>query len=632
MVKLSATCKDQYDVIKPLFPNYKCVMNNYLNNNESLSKHQIIQRHGLTTYEWDPMRLFLYEDSLNTYEDIEYWSYVGLMISNNVHMKGLYNAIMEELLKYNFDKEITHKKRTLTNEQKEILKICPEPGKAVIVQAYAGCGKTTTLFEYSKKYKNKNILYLAYNKALAEDTQKKFKTFNHVHISTIHGLAYNYLHDLEMNVGKLNEFRLKTLEPFKTCTNKECSVIIQSFNQFCNSHESTMTDTNIEFIWNQMFNERAIPITHDAYLKYYQMKKVKLTDIDIILIDEVQDCTDCMLSVVTEQKHCTQIYVGDKYQKIYGFKNIDDPFKFIVDQQAKKIIGKNLSVSFRMGFDLMFFTNALLRKAFNVSKGFSESNCKNNTQIEIKPLNDLPKGTVILCRYNYTVFRTIFRMCVENKTFNVYGKKINYEKEISIVKDLINVENGHTNKLNHNKLKQHELFTMEKIIHFFNVIQVSQKWKDRIQLYQMYGGPTLIQFWTFSKTKQRKNPDIIITTAHQSKGAEFDYVALHDDFNINGEDSMNLLYVSMTRAKKILYINNLLINYFKNIKRNVYYKSNQIIKSGKCRFCDNRFTNKSVCMENDHGSIFGKTCEIYNYDHCCTPCEKKIFSIKSHLD
>lgn len=51
-----------------------------------------------------------------------------------------------------------------------------------------------------------------------------------------------------------------------------------------------------------------------------------------------------------------------------------------------------------------------------------------------------------------------------------------------------------------------------------------------------------------------------MTTAHKSKGLEFDHVSIADDFHLLCEDDIdrqeaNLLYVAVTRAKKNLVLN-----------------------------------------------------------------------------
>ena len=53
-------------------------------------------------------------------------------------------------------------------------------------------------------------------------------------------------------------------------------------------------------IWKRMVNPRdkGVGITHDGYLKVYQLSKPTITGFDCLLIDEAQDCTPGMVSNV----------------------------------------------------------------------------------------------------------------------------------------------------------------------------------------------------------------------------------------------------------------------------------------------------------------------------------------------
>ncbi|CAB5524396.1 Uncharacterised protein [Pseudomonas putida] len=63
---------------------------------------------------------------------------------------------------------------------------------------------------------------------------------------------------------------------------------------------------------------------------------------------------------------------------------------------------------------------------------------------------------------------------------------------------------------------------------------------------------------------------ITLTSAHKSKGLEWDFVSLYEDFTADPlapdidtgrrDDELNLLYVSVTRAMRILAINSLVLS------------------------------------------------------------------------
>ena len=582
--------------------------------------------------------LFPYNKDL-TYIEIEYWARVGIILYLKKRNKGLLNAITYKLMRFDSGRKPQAKvsQSEFTHEQNNIINCEPIDNHNIIVQAFAGTGKTTTLYEYAKKWTSKQILYITYNKSLAEESKLKFKHLDHVRVSTIHALAYDYLskHNNAMDdIGNLNVNDVCTLLTqtpeckalTKTELLKKAKQSLNRFNRYINSDESSSDDTYVNLIWDTMFEHKTIKVSHDAYLKWYQLKKVKL-DLDVILLDEVQDCTDCILSIILSQ-NCTRVFVGDRYQKIYSFKNVDEPFNYIIQKSNGNTQHFTLSVSFRMGFDLMYFTNLFLKIKYNELNGFSDCTSKNTNIVNTHVCKNmstiykiLPKGTVILCRYNVSRLSCMFDLCSLGYTFDCYGKSINFEKEIEIIHDFLLLQSFSTAEIKHPKLKEFNDFD-EMVLHF-NAIQ-DNKWNDRINLFLLHSGDTLIDMWTRSKANLAiQNSDFVVTTAHQSKGAEFDNVFLYNDFQIHNQDSMNLMYVAMTRAKKNLFVNKLISNFFEKYNGKVYY---DIImhnkKSKRCNVCKKRNTNTSVVIEADPDTVFVKDCHVYSYEYVCSQCQK----------
>ncbi|MES1224676.1 MAG: UvrD-helicase domain-containing protein, partial [Bacteroidota bacterium] len=61
------------------------------------------------------------------------------------------------------------------------------------INAVAGSGKTTTLIEYARARPAEKILYLAFNRAVKLEAEKKFaeKGVTNVKIETAHSLAFS---------------------------------------------------------------------------------------------------------------------------------------------------------------------------------------------------------------------------------------------------------------------------------------------------------------------------------------------------------------------------------------------------------------------------------------------------------
>lgn len=124
-----------------------------------------------------------------------------------------------------------------------------------------------------------------------------------------------------------------------------------------------------------------------------------------------------------------------------------------------------------------------------------------------------------------------------------------------------------------------------------NFLEIAETTKDvdmvrAIKLMEVYADiPGMVETMRMNETRTEKEADLIVTTAHTSKGKEFDHVIINDDFPSIIEavvmkkpreviiDELNLLYVTITRTKKSVNINTslmeLLEEYRSRIERNV---------------------------------------------------------------
>ncbi|MDV7213035.1 hypothetical protein R4769_17990, partial [Azotobacter beijerinckii] len=70
----------------------------------------------------------------------------------------------------------------------EQLPVIHYEGNHLVVKAYAGCGKTTTLVAYAEHHSHLRMLYLAYNRAIRDEGAAKFP--RNVVCKTSHQLAW----------------------------------------------------------------------------------------------------------------------------------------------------------------------------------------------------------------------------------------------------------------------------------------------------------------------------------------------------------------------------------------------------------------------------------------------------------
>jgi len=547
-----------------------------------------------------PDRIFRYQQSLENDNDVLYWSQP---------FKDPFQSTVRSQMIKRFKKV---PRQDLTLEQRRIVET--EPGirgnEVVMVQAYAGTGKTTTLFRYAQRWPDKKMLYLAYNKVLADESTERFASLSNVHVTTIHALALQHMpHEQVGNLSLKHVQEILQQRDLPTCR-----AALSEFERYCSSDTlDDPTNAHALALWNATDHK----VAHDAYLKAFQRSRPTLAEYDVILLDEVQDCTDCILNLVMHQTHATRLFVGDVYQKIYGFRHVGNPFQYITEKHRPYGTPRfhYLSVSFRFGYDLMELTNLFLWKKYNERKGFSMTQCASDTRLEWD--DAYFPGMVVLCRYNINVMKLMFDLSLQERHVCALGKHYDFDKEIRYAQALLCLRNGEHTDVS----KVCAFATLQDLYEHYSSIQ-NTKWKNRVSLMETYGD-AIVDLWTQAKTYHRTHDAVFITTAHQSKGSEYDHVRLHDDFQGSSEDAHNTLYVAMTRAKKTLYLNANLFRFFDKhtAKLRYMFDTRHIDKRLVCAQCKRRSTNRLVCSENDPVSrLRGLECELFEYVPICSIC------------
>ena len=95
-------------------------------------------------------------------------------------------------------------------------------------------------------------------------------------------------------------------------------------------------------------------MTHDGYLKLWQLSKPSLGQYDALLVDEAQDMNPCMLDVVRRQIQ-PKIFVGDPHQQIYAFRGSVNVLDLLEASHTYA-----LTQSFRFGEPIAFAAQSIL--------------------------------------------------------------------------------------------------------------------------------------------------------------------------------------------------------------------------------------------------------------------------------
>lgn len=456
----------------------------------------------------------------------------------------------------------------LTEEQKELVDLDCDKNNTVIVEAYAGAGKTSTLLEFCKKRPNKNILYLVYNASMKKEAESKFKDLKNVKIFTMHGLAYintskkllEKLGDLTLQIileiAQENNINLDIFSSHTVLDNLRDFLISDclSFKDFLNSSNKLEVNQSLK-IYNLLINENNnYPITHDIYLKIFQTKTPVLKN-DIILVDEAQDLNDCVVDILLKQK-AVKIFIGDSFQSIYGFRGANNVLKRIANKKNIEVKTIYLTNSFRCSPSVAFLANKYLQ-VLGAKKDFKGLNNKNSESV----------SKAYLSRTNLNLLKNAYNNS-HKKLFFVGGLKSYNLQDLEDLCLLFSKNEGIKERIKNPFLKN---FNNAKEF-LKNIGETDNvEWKSKTTSFLFFVNNKISIFDIKKKLKEASNgvkmkdADMIFSTAHKSKGLEFDEVTLSDDFldlsklkkeNIERcEEELRLLYVAITRAKYKININ-----------------------------------------------------------------------------
>lgn len=481
-----------------------------------------------------------------------------------------------------------------TKEQQDIINSIGN----IKINAVAGSGKTTTVIEYAKaRPKTSRILYLAFNKSVKLEATKKFadKSLHNVRVETAHSLAYKQI--VFRNNYRLRPFGYKTYEiaellGLQATGEKHAKYIVANhinkfITYFCNSNKAKVQDLNYletisdpkakkfvstfyPYIEKQTrlllskMNRGEIEITHDFYLKKFQLSNPKL-NYDYILFDEGQDASAAMLDVFFNQ-NATKVIVGDTHQQIYGWR-------FAINSLEKADFKTyQLSTSFR-------FSQTIADLAVEILKWKKIIEIEAPFQISGRGKPGKIKSKAVIARTNLGLLLKAIEYVTEKKRVeNIYFEgNINsytYAEEGASLYDILSLYNGKRRLIKDKLIKQMKnIEELEEYIETTEDVQLGMM----VEVIKEYGNsiPSIINKIKKKHidTDNKEHAEMIFSTVHRCKGMEYDAVQIVDDF-ISEEkleklvsdtkkegldfdklnEEINLLYVAITRAKNSLYI------------------------------------------------------------------------------
>lgn len=483
----------------------------------------------------------------------------------------------------------------LTSEQKAIIASAGN----IRINAVAGSGKTTTIIHYAAtRPRGSRILYLAFNKSVRLEAQKRFTNLGlqQVQVETAHSLAFRHIvrhsgytvcqkdyttydiaqHlDLQGHGEKHGEYILANH--------------IQKFmSYFCNSsvakvqdldYRDIVADENAKAFVNKFYRhiehgtrlllakmkKGEMDITHDFYLKLFQLSGPSLP-FDYILFDEGQDASPAMLDIFLKQK-ATKVIVGDTHQQIYSWRHA-------VNSLAKVNFDTyHLSTSFRFPQDIADLSREILSWKRYIQQA--------------APVVINGRGTSTSKKSKATIARTNLGLLLKAITFitdhrdvkHIYFEgnihSYTYADDGASLYDVLNLYNGKHDRIRDKLISS--MNTMEDLEEYIEktedmqlamMVEIVKEYENEI--------PALIQNLKSKHVgdNDKEKAEMIFSTVHRAKGMEYDAIQLADDFITEGRliklkeekqvaddfneakwsEEINLLYVAVTRTKGTLRI------------------------------------------------------------------------------
>lgn len=466
-----------------------------------------------------------------------------------------------------------------TAEQEEILATVVRNHPVLVVEAGAGAGKTSTLKMIGETLPG-NGQYTAFNSSLVAESKAKFAGSS-VACNTTHSLAFRaegvrFAHRL--NGGRVRGDQIAEMlgisdltVPFGSTSKRLspgylASQVMGAVRRFCQSADPEVSADHFRYIdgidmptdegrrgyasnglvrdyllpfarkaWSDLSDpEGTLPFSHDHYVKVWQLNKPVIAA-DYILLDEAQDTAGVMLDVLKQQQ-CPVVLVGDSAQQIYEWRGAINALSSFPG--APRCF---LSQSFRFGPAIAEVANKVLAELEEPTqlrlKGFEKIDSR---------VCEVKDPTAILCRTNAVAVASLLSGIADGKRPYLIGGGGDMLAFLEAVQKL---QQGQT--VSHPDLA---CFNSWGEVEEYVKMEEENDLKLIVKIIKEFGVGTLIAALKNMPAKE-EFADLVISTAHKSKGREWKSVKLAADFPTKSkccDADRKLLYVAVTRAKEEL--------------------------------------------------------------------------------
>lgn len=461
----------------------------------------------------------------------------------------------------------------------------------LIIDAVAGSGKSTTIVNALKLIpSDKQVLFLAFNKAIVEELKIKIGNMENVEVKTLHSLgASAVMKTLKSNLSNdkytswvNNGVKFGSLAPIYKISSEQFSdwkqnitklIDLGRVNLITNSKEleDLAYKHNIDILDNEVdiaikgiqWGERETNIIDFTDMIYFpNVKQIKMFQYDWVFIDECQDLNAAQRNLFLKclKPNGRFVAVGDPRQAIYGFAGADvESFNLL--KRLENTVKIPLSVCYRCDSSIINLAKEIvpqIEARDNAPLGIVDRNSK---------IEDVKDGDMILCRLSAPLVKLCMSYISSGIKAYVKGRDIGVNlinmikktnlNQIEDVKNKLEVELSRIVKKTIAKQNCTEVEAMETNIY--------KTYEDKLKTIEILSEGLITSQEVIDRMNlifSDNNSGICLSTIHKSKGLENErvFIICEDKLYLKhcmkvpwmAEQERNLVYVAITRAKKFL--------------------------------------------------------------------------------
>jgi len=324
----------------------------------------------------------------------------------------------------------------------------------LVIQAFAGCAKTTTVVEGVNYAPEKNILMCAFGKLNADELKAKVKNPN-AKAQTLHsagnGVIYKRAGKIKVDERRGRNIAQEIVGKNYGPATREASLLVaklasagKNINPFASVKDLIEIAENFGHVpTNDELGKDEEPWTVEMVAKYAHMAMARATEFDgtidyddmiflpvrmkwvrpqydLVVVDEYQDMNPTQLMLARALCKGRLVLVGDVFQAIYEFRGADAEFaSSMVEELGAKVL--RLSTTFRC-------PKAVVRVASELVPGYTAApqapeGIVRSEQYE-KFFNQVEAGDFVLSRKNAPLAKICLRFLREGKRAIIRGRKI----------------------------------------------------------------------------------------------------------------------------------------------------------------------------------------------------------------